>query len=75
MTVKAPRMTQLSWAETREILNAHSQALSQLHANDNAIKDAIAGVVVDGQLVSPVSTVMSSGFWGRLKWLLTGRVA
>lgn len=75
VAVKPPRMTQLSWAETRTILQAHQDAIEKLYAHDNALKDAIGGTVVDGLLASPVSTLLSAGFWARLRWLLTGKVA
>lgn len=72
MTIKPPRMTPLSWNDTR-------QALGQLFANCDALKAAIDGDLVDGKLTSrPLvasQAMLSLTFWGRLRWLLTGRIA
>lgn len=71
-------MTPLSWAETRKILDAHSQSMQQVYANCDALKDAIGGVVTEGTLISPVvaqaQQFFALSFIGRLRWLLTGRV-
>lgn len=108
MTVKPPRMTQMSWSETREALEAHGRAITQLYGNCDALKTAINGEIVDGKLTSPcgsagykydieqdemtssydrllqaqidklevaIQAMTTLSFWGRLKWLLTGRVA
>lgn len=78
MTVKPPRMTPMSWADTRQALDSHAKAISQLYGNCDALKDAIDGEIVDGKLVSraivAIQAVTNLSFWGRLKWLLTGRV-
>jgi hypothetical protein len=71
---KTPRMTQMSWAETRDRFEAHEKALGQLYGNCDALKTAIDGVVVDGILTSPMQTFLALSFWGRLKWLVTGRL-
>lgn len=72
MTVNPPRMTPMSWADTRE-------ALSQLYGNCEALKAAIDGEIVDGKLVSrsivAKQAMLPTTLRGRLKWLLTGRVA
>lgn len=73
--VKPPRMTQMSWTEVREALDTHQKALGQLFANSDALKFAIHGEIVDGKLVCPVAALPELSFWGRLKWLLTGKLA
>lgn len=70
-----PRMTQMSWTETRERFETHEKALAQLFGNCDALKSAMDGVIVDGKLTSPAMVLASLSFWGRLKWLLTGRLA
>ena len=75
VAIKPPRMTPMSWAETREALDSHAKAISQLYGNCDALKGAIDGVLVDGILTSPMQAFLTLSFWGRLKWLLTGSVA
>lgn len=69
-------MRQMSWAEVRQALDEHQQALTQLFGNCDALKDAMHGEIVDGKLVSPVTqsffALREMSFWGRLRWLLTG---
>ena len=104
MTPKPPRMTQMSWAEVREALDAHQQAIQQLFANTDALRESIGGEVVDGKLSASrvgiavglihaqertlealqrklgytydiqTDTMRPCSFWGRLRWLLTGKV-
>ncbi len=75
VAVKPPRITPLSWSRTHDLLNAHGASLRQLHAHDHALKEAMAGKIINGRLESPVKAVMTAGFWGRLKWFITGRVS
>lgn len=71
-------MTQLSWAETRKILDAHSKAISQLYVNCDALKASMDGEVHDGHIVSAplvkLNQLLSLTFWGRLRWALTGHL-
>jgi hypothetical protein len=77
--VAAPRMTPMSWAETRETLAAHQEAISALYGNCETLRNAIHGEVIDGKLSSPVTqsffALREASFWGRLRWLFTGKVA
>lgn len=78
MTVKQPRMTQLSWAQVKALLDAHSQSLQQAYANCDALKGAICGEVHEGTLTSPViaqtQSLLALSLRGRLWWLLTGHL-
>jgi hypothetical protein len=67
-------MTPMSWAATREALESHSKAISQLYVNCDALKTAIGGQVV-GDTLTATPTLPTLSLLGRLKWLLTGKVA
>lgn len=67
-------MTQMSWGEVRDTLDAQQKAITQLYGNCEALKAAVDGDVVDGKLLSRRDQFAGVSLWGRLWWLFTGQL-